>query len=256
MATVTSQDPGTFCWIELATSDATAAKAFYAGVFGWTAKDIPMGEHGFYTMLQNDGRDAGALYENKQMPPNWLSYVAVESVDDTIKTAKDLGANVMAGPMDVFESGRMAVLTDPQGAHFAVWEPKKHIGIGVFGESNSLVWNELATSDEEAARTFYTSLFGWTTKTDSSSPMQYTEIHAGERGIGGMYKLKPEMQGVPPNWIPYIAVDDCDATVAKTTELGGSVMMPPMDIPGIGRFAVIKDPQGAAISIIKTEPRA
>jgi predicted enzyme related to lactoylglutathione lyase len=253
---VTSHAPGTFCWIELATTDTAAAKAFYNGLFGWTANDVPMGDYGFYTMLQKDGRDAGALYENKQVPPNWMSYVAVESVDDSLKTAKDLGANVMNGPMDVFDSGRMAVLTDPQGAHFALWEPKKHIGIEVFGETNALVWNELATSDEEAAKSFYTSLFGWRTKTDAGNPMPYTEFSVSDRPIGGMYKLKPEMKGVPPNWIPYIAVDDCDATVAKTTELGGSVMMPPMDIPGVGRFAVIKDPQGAAISIIKTEPRS
>ncbi|MEA2570522.1 MAG: uncharacterized protein QOI24_2523 [Acidobacteriota bacterium] len=253
---MTSHAAGTFCWIELATNDTASAKAFYGGIFGWTAKDMPMGEHGFYTMLQKDGRDAGALFENKEMRPNWLSYVAVESVDDTIKTAKDLGANVVAGPMDVFDSGRMAVLTDPQGAAFALWQPKQHIGIGVFGETSSLVWNELATSDEQAATTFYTSLFGWKTKVDAGNPMRYTEFSVADRAIGGMYKLKPEMKGIPPHWIPYIAVDDCDATIAKTKELGGSVMMPPMDIPGVGRFAVINDPQGAAISIIKTEPRA
>jgi predicted enzyme related to lactoylglutathione lyase len=255
MPQVTSYAPGTFCWIELATSDAASAKEFYTRLFGWTTKDIPMGEHGMYTMLQKDGSDVGALYENKQMHPNWLSYIAVTSVDDSTKTAKDLGANVVGGPLDVFDSGRMSVITDPQGATFAIWEAKQHVGAGVNGETSTLVWNELATTDEDAATTFYTSLFGWRAKSNESVGMRYTEFHVGERAIGGMYKLKPEMEGVPPHWIPYIAVDDCDAIAASTQSLGGSVMMPPMDIPNVGRFAVIRDAQGAAICVITVAPR-
>jgi len=255
MPQVTSHVPGTFCWIELATSDAPAAKEFYTRLFGWTTRVIPMGESGDYIMLMKDGAEVGALYENTQMPPNWLSYVAVESADDAAKTARDLGANLMGDPFDVFDAGRMAVITDPQGATFAVWEAKKHIGLKVWGEDNTLVWNELATTDEDAASSFYTSLFGWRAKTGDHADFRYTEFHVGERAIGGMYKLKPEMEGVPPHWIPYIAVPDCDATIASAQSFGGSVMMPPMDIPGVGRFSVIKDPQGAALAIITVQPR-
>jgi predicted enzyme related to lactoylglutathione lyase len=255
MPQVSSYAPGTFCWTELATSDAASATAFYTQLFGWTATDVPMGDQGVYTKLQKNGSDVGALYEKKDMHPHWLSYIAVVSADDTTKTAKDLGANVMAGPFDVFDLGRMSVITDPQGATFAIWEAKKQTGAGVTGETGTLVWNELATTDEDAALKFYTSLFPWRSKSDDGLGMKYTEFHVGEKGIGGMYKLKPEMKGVPPNWIPYIAVDDCDATVAKAQSLGGSVMMPPMDIPKVGRFAVIGDPQGAAICVIAVSPR-
>src|SRR5438045_9406572 len=120
MPQVTSHVPGTFCWIELGTSDASSATDFYTRLFGWTTRDIPMGETGNYTMLLKDGSEVAALYENNKMPPNWLSYVAVESADDASKTARDLGANVMGDPFDVFDAGRMAVITDPQGATCAV----------------------------------------------------------------------------------------------------------------------------------------
>jgi predicted enzyme related to lactoylglutathione lyase len=235
-----------FCWIELATNDAAAAKTFYSSLFGWTANDQPIPD-GVYTILQKNGHDLGAMYEAKDMPPNWASYVNVESVDDSAKKAESLGAKLIAPPFDVMDLGRMAVVTDPQGAAFCLWQARKNIGAKIRNEVNTLCWNELMTSDIVAARDFYKSLFGWNLK---PSP-EYTEINAGSIGIGGMMQITPDMQGTPSNWAPYFAVDDCDAMVEKAKSLGAQIYVPPTDIPNVGRFAVMADPQGAMFDIIK-----
>jgi predicted enzyme related to lactoylglutathione lyase len=246
MAIVEKYEPGMFCWIELATNDAAAAKTFYTSLFSLTAKDMPIPD-GVYTMLQKDGHDVGALYQTKNIPPNWASYINVDSVDDSAKKAQDLGANVVAPPFDVMDIGRMAVIADAQGATFCLWQAKKHIGATIRDETNTLCWNELMSSDIDASRDFYKSLFGWNLKV---SP-QYTEIYVGERGIGGMMQLTPDMEGMAPSWTPYFAVDDCDAAVARAKSLGAQVYVPPTEIPGAGRFAVLADPQGATFNIIK-----
>ena len=163
---VTKHDPGRFCWVELSTSDGPAAKKFYTTLFGWSFVDNPMGDAGVYTMLQKNGKDVGALYqmgpEQKGIPPNWGSYVAVENANDAAAHAKELGATVMLEPFDVMEHGRMAVLQDPAGAVFSLWEPKSHIGARVVNEPGSFCWNELYTTDPSRAAEFYMGLFGWT----------------------------------------------------------------------------------------------
>jgi predicted enzyme related to lactoylglutathione lyase len=143
--------------------------------------------------------------------------------------------------------GRMAIVTDPQGATFCLWQARKKIGANIRNEVNTLCWNELMTSDIEAARDFYKGLFGWNLKI---SP-EYTEISAGTVGIGGMMQITPDMQGTPSNWAPYFAVDDCNAAVEKAKSLGAQIYVPPTDIPDVGRFAVMADPQGAMFDIIK-----
>jgi predicted enzyme related to lactoylglutathione lyase len=236
-----------FCWIELATNDAAAAKSFYTSVFGWKANDMPIPDGSVYTMLQVDGHDLGALYENKQHPPNWASYVNVTSVDDSAKKAQDLGANLIAPPFDVMDVGRMAVIADPQGASLCLWQAGRHIGATIRGETNTLCWNELLTTDVAAARDFYQKLFGWNYK---PSP-EYTEINLGTTGIGGMMQITPEMQGMPTAWTPYFCVADADATAENVKSLGGQIYKAPDDIPNAGRFAVLADPQGAVFNIIK-----
>jgi uncharacterized protein len=247
MPVIEKYEPGMFCWIELATNDAAAAKSFYTSLFGWTANDMPIPDGSIYTMLQVDGHDVGALYENKQHPPAWASYVNVASVDDSAKKAQDLGANLIAPPFDVMDVGRMAVVADPQGGTFCLWQAGRHIGATIRGELNTLCWNELLTSDIEAARDFYSRLFPWSLKPSAD----YTEINLGTVGIGGMMQIRPDMQGMPTAWTPYFAVQDCDATAEKVKSLGGRVYMPPTDIPNVGRFAVLADPQGATFNIIK-----
>ena len=261
MQEVPEYKPGTFCWVELGTSDDEAAKTFYSQLFGWTFKDNPMGDQGVYSMLKLDDKDVGGLYKlmpdmvAQGVPPHWMSYVSVKSADEAVEKAKAHGATVMNGPFDVATHGRMAVIQDPTGAVFAVWEAKDHKGAGIYNVPNSLCWNELATNDTARAGEFYSNMFGWTIDTQTFGPMEYTIFkNNGDRGNGGMYGITPEMGPIPPNWLVYFAVDDCDAKVQKATELGASVMKPADDIPGVGRFAILNDPQGAAFALIKPEP--
>ena len=254
MTQVTRHEPGSFSWAELATSDPSGAKEFYGALFNWTAVDSPMGPgaEDIYTRLQSDGGDVGALYKMlpeqaaSGVPPNWLSYVTVSHADDTVKQARTLGGRVVAEPFDVMSYGRMAILQDPGGAVFAVWQPGSHAGAERVNEPGALSWCELATHDVESAGTFYANLFGWTLKT---SP-DYTEFLRGGTAVGGMYALGPQAPDVPSNWMVYFQTADCDATAAKARSGKGEVLVGPKDLPGVGRFAVVQDPQGAAFAIV------
>jgi predicted enzyme related to lactoylglutathione lyase len=254
--------PGTFCWIELGTSDNEAAKRFYTQLFGWDYVDNPMGPDMVYTMLKLNGKDIGGLYKlmpdmvAQGVPPHWMSYISTNNADETAEKAKAEGATVINGPFDVMEHGRMAVIKDPTGAVFSIWQAKDHKGSGIYNVPNSLCWNELGTTDTQRAGEFYSNVFGWTRETQNFGPMQYTLFKNGDRGAGGMYQITPDMGPIPPHWMAYFAVDDCDAKAQKASELGGKIMKPADDIPGVGRFAVLTDPQGAHFAIIKlTNPQ-
>jgi predicted enzyme related to lactoylglutathione lyase len=254
--------PGTFCWIELAADDAAAAKRFYTAMFGWTATDnaIGPGENDVYTIYDLGGRNVAASYSMMQdqrdagIPSNWLSYVATENADATAAKAGELGATLMADPFDVMEHGRMAVVQDPTGAVFALWQAKSHTGIGVWGEPNALAWNELATPDAARATEFYTSLFGWEAKPMSVDKTDYTVFGAATGMVGGMYQIRPEMQGMPPCWLPYFMVEDTDAAVDHARALGAQVHLSPMDVPTVGRLSMLQDPQGAMFYVITFFP--
>jgi predicted enzyme related to lactoylglutathione lyase len=259
MAEYSSHAPGTFCWPELATTDQKAAVSFYRGLFGWDVNDQPIGPTETYSMFQLRGKEVGAAYtmrpEERQhgVPPHWNAYIAVGNADETVNRAKELGAKVLAPAFDVMEAGRMAVLQDPTGAVFQVWQPNKHIGARIMREPGSLTWTELATRDTEAAKKFYTSLFGWKEKTSTGGGMAYTEFSASDTPFAGMMEMNAQMVAmhVPPNWLPYFQVTDVDATANKAKELGASLAVPPLDIPNTGRFSVIQDPHGAAFAIYK-----
>jgi predicted enzyme related to lactoylglutathione lyase len=256
MPEISSYKDGQFCWADLTTSDPKAAKSFYTSLFGWSVKDAPSPE-GVYSMLQIRGKDVAALAgmrdeEKKQgVPPHWSNYVSVSNADAAAKKAKSLGGNIVAGPFDVMDAGRMAIIADSQGAVFAVWQPGRSIGSQIIDEPNTMCWNELMTSDIEGARKFYSGLFGWKLKV---SP-EYTEIHldAVDRGVGGMMQIRPDMKGMPPNWIPYFAVTDADGTAKKAQAAKGHIGVPPTDIPNVGRFSVLADPQGARFAIIQVK---
>ncbi len=251
--------PGTFCWVELGTSSGEAAKNFYTQLFGWTYIDNPMGPDGVYTILQVNGKDVAALYElmpdvkAQGIPPHWMSYVLVENADETTEKARAAGGTILKEPFDVFTLGRMAVIQDPTGAVFSLWQAKEHRGAGAFNVPNTLCWNELMTTDTRKAGDFYATVFGWGRDVQNFGPMEYTMFINSDRPNGGMLQITPEMGPIPPNWAVYFAVDDCDAKAQKASELGATVCAPPTDIPGIGRFSMLTDPQGAAFAIIKLE---
>jgi len=261
MAHVESHAPGTFCWLELGTTDQNAAKSFYGSLFGWTALDSPMGPDEIYTMFQLDGRNAGACYQlmpsmvAQGVPPHWMLYVCVPDADLTAAKAQTAGGKVLNGPFDVMDFGRMAVIQDPTGGVISVWQPKTHPGTTIEEVPGTMCWADLMSPDQERAVRFYNEVFGWRIEAGQSDTSGYLHIAAGDKMIGGMPPSKYLPAGVPAHWITYIAVDNCDASTAKAVNLGGRTCMPPTTMEGVGRWSVIADPQGAAFCLFQPLPR-
>jgi uncharacterized protein len=263
VAEFTSHTPGSFCWPELATTDQKGAVAFYRALFGWDVNEQPIGPSETYSMFQMRAKEIGAACslrpEERQhgVPPHWNSYVTVKNVDEAVKKAQGLGAKVCAPPFDVMDAGRMAVLQDPTGAVFQVWQPNKHIGAKILSEPGALCWTELTTSDTKVAEKFYTQLFGWTPKhSPAGAPMEYTEFSVGGTPSIGMMPKPPQMPAqIPSYWMPYFQVTNVDAAASKGKELGGTLMVGPNDIPDAGRFAILNDPQGAMFAIFTARAR-
>ena len=252
----TRYEPGTFSWVDLSTTDPDAAKAFYGGLFGWEAHDMPAGAAGTYTMLRLDGDDVAALSAQSEqerslgLPPHWNSYVTVEDVDASAARAQALGATVLAGPFDVLRAGRMAVVRDPTGAVLSLWQPGEHIGARRVNDLGCLCWNDLMTDDTRAAAEFYTALFGWAVETFSGGEATYTIWKVGDRSNGGMLELTEQHGGAPPHWLPYFTVESCDAFTQTVEASGGAGLAGPMDVP-VGRIAAAQDPQGAAFAVFE-----
>jgi uncharacterized protein len=243
--------PGTFCWSELASSDQAAAKAFYGGLFGWQADDRPVGDGVYYSMQLVGGKPVAAIAPQPQqqrdagVPPLWNSYVSVDSADALAERAKELGATVHAPPFDVMTVGRMAVIQDPQGAFFMLWQPREHIGAGLVNAPGALVWNELQSPDLDASAAFYGELFGWQVEPFSGMRERYLSIKNAGANNGGMRDLTPPS---PPSWLVYFGVEDVEQALAKVGKLGGAKLAGPIDIQ-IARIAVVADPQGAVFAL-------
>jgi uncharacterized protein len=251
MAHFKSHAPGSFCLFELSTPNQEAAKRFYTSLFGWACADNPNSPVGVYTMFTLDGRDvAGAYTQFKQqtaagMPPYWDIYISTTSADETAKNAAELGGQVVMPPFDVSTYGRMAVIRDPTGATFCIWEAKTLIGVETKNEPGSFCWVDLITPDPETAAKFYTDLFGWTLLPGEGG---YQHLKNGEEFIGGIPPANPNSR---PHWMSYAQVKDCDATVAKAQELGSKVLVEPMSIGNVGRMSIIRDPQGGAFAVFE-----
>jgi predicted enzyme related to lactoylglutathione lyase len=249
----TKHTPGTFSWTDLNTTDQEAAKTFYTGLFGWEFDDRPAGDGVIYSMAGIDGKWVGAISPQPQqqrdagVPPAWNSYITVENVDDTAARAQELGATVHAPPFDVMDAGRMAVVQDPQGAWFLLWQAKDHIGAGLVNAPGALSWNELGSPDPEGSAKFYGDLLGWTTEAMEGADPPYLVVKTADGHSNGGIR-PPAPPGTPPFWLVYFATDDLDATLAKVTELGGNVLVPATDI-GIAKIAVAQDPQGAVFAL-------
>lgn len=259
MPHVTSHQPGMFCWADLATTDPEGAKAFYTALLGLEAADVPAEDGSTYTMLMKEGQSACALYAldeslaSQGVPPHWQVYFAVTSADEVAKKAGETGGMVMAPPFNVGDFGRMAVMTDPEGAVFAVWEARGHIGAQVFGEPGTLAWAELYVRDPEGTQGFYTGLFGWEVQqVPSGVGAPYRLFTVGGQPASGMLEIQEEWGEMPPNWSVYFAVENLEEALAKVAELGGSVETDPMEVPGVGSFAVASDPSGAYFLMIQS----
>jgi predicted enzyme related to lactoylglutathione lyase len=251
-----SYPPNTFCWTELMSTDLEKSTKFFSALFGWETNVISA-EWGSYTMAMKGDKQVAGLYERSEdqkkmgVPSNWLSYVGVENVDEMCENAKNLGAQALMEPFDVMDAGRMVAMIDPHGAAFAMWQAKNSPGSALANEPGSFTWNELYANDVDGAGSFYTNLFGWGSETADMGGMKYTSFMNGERPAGGMMEIQKDWGDVPPNWMVYFAVANCDDAAKKIAELGGTVNMGPKDIPEVGRFAVGIDPTGAAFAIIQ-----
>src|SRR5208337_3171537 len=258
MTNVDKQPAGSFCWIELHASDQNAAKNFYSALFGWQANDMPMGPGDLYTIFRLQGRDAAAgctlrSEERSQgIPPHWLIYIAVENADAAVKKAQQLGGKAFAPAFDVMDAGRMAIVQDPTGATFCPWQANKSAGIGIAHVAGTLCWADLSTPDPKRAGDFYSGLFGWELVVDPKAASGYLHIKNGEHFIGGIPGALHRQLGVPAHWLAYFQVDDVDASASKAKEMGASLYLPPLTMEGVGRMAVIADPQGAVFAIFKS----
>ncbi len=246
----TSYEPGTPSWVDLSTSDPAAAKEFYGGLFGWEATDAgSLEETGGYAMFTLRGKQVagvGPLMDPNQ-PQVWSTYISTDDADAAVARARDAGAQVIVEPMDVMDAGRMAMVMHPAGGVVGLWQPARHTGAELVNEPGSLTWNQLHTRDKDGATAFYGAVFGWTQQDFGGIPV----FSLGERGIAGMMDMPPGTpDAVPAYWVTIFAVADCDASAAKATELGGTVVSPPSDIPNVGRFALLTDPQGVYFGII------
>ena len=254
MPVVTSHAPGSFCWVDLSTTDAQASKNFYSRLLGWTAIDNPAGEGMVYSMMQKDGKNVCGLYEMgpgmEGVPSHWSSYISVPDVDATVERVTAAGGSLIMGPDDVFDAGRMAFAADPTGAVFGMWQPKEHIGAELIYAPGALGWNELYTYEPEAAAGFYTTIFGWSRAVTQpgGQGVDYHEFTNGGNPVGGMLQIRPEWGEVPPNWSVYFCVDDCAASLAVAEGMGVEVIVPLIQEGNI-QFAFLKDPQGVYFGI-------
>jgi predicted enzyme related to lactoylglutathione lyase len=242
-------------WMDLGTRNVEASKRFYSELFGWTTVQDPDPDLGGYTVYQLDGKAVGGVMDlgDNPAPNSWLPYIRVSDVRATVKAVKAAGGEVLVEPMDVKTAGSMAVVKDSVGAAIGLWQPGDHPGWDVYRETGAVCWNELHTDDTEAAKRFYSEVFGWEAKAQPFPGGEYvTFSRDGAEDFAGLAAL---MGSPAPHWLTYIAVDDCDATVANAKELGGTTLAGPEDIPEVGRFAVLQDSEKAVFAVLQPLPR-
>lgn len=253
MFKVTKYPHGTFSWADCSSTDPAKSKAFYTKLMGWEAEDIPISDDMFYSMLKHDGLNAAGLGPTmaEGMPSVWTNYVNVDDVDAIVAKSTELGGTTIVEPMDVFDSGRIAMIQDPTGAVVGLWQAKNHIGASLVNTAGAMCWNELSTRDAEAAKKFYGELFGWEYELDEASG--YTSLKNKGRFNGGIMQMDESYGDMPPVWTVYFSVADLDATIAQAEPNGGKVIMPSTDAGGIGKFSIIADPTGAVCSFIQLQ---
>src|SRR3954451_13140079 len=248
MSTDVTAATSRFVWHDQVSDDPQQAQEFYTQLFGWGIEPwkSQSGE-GDYPMISANGANHGGFGKRTEgaPPTSWLGHVSVTDVDETVTKVKAAGGRVAFGPQDIPDVGRFAIIVDPQGAFVSAFQAggEGPPAGGVF------VWDELGTQDVEGAERFYGAVFGWTTEDMGEDYGGYKIFKSGEDRIAGLMKMPdPSM---PSQWVFYVYSDDVDATVAKAKELGAFAVVEGMDIPAVGRIAVLGDPQGAAFGVFK-----
>lgn len=258
MARPTHHTKGAPCWVDLTTSDSARARDFYTSLFGWTAEE-PDESHGGYFNFRKDGiRVAGCMGKVPGMgnaPEVWSVHLSTPDARQTLEDAQANGGQVLIDAMDVDDLGTMSVLADPSGAVVGAWQPGTHQGFGIAYEVGAPVWFELHTQDYRAALDFYRTVFGWNIVTaNDTDDFRYSLLQPGDTQLAGVMDdtTSPHPTG-PSHWTVYFGVDDADAAAAKVKELGGAVVMEPMDTPW-GRLAAVTDPTGAPFNLMQPTP--
>ena len=254
--------PGKFVWFELVSNDVKKAQAFYGEVLGWQTKAVPMGAYSYEMICLTDSLDSmiGGYStprpeRGEGQPAHWISYVSVEDVDARAATAAAKGGRIVAKPYDIPTVGRVARIADPQGAELCLFKSVGGDPPEGLAPVGGWVWNELHTSEPEKAVAFYDSVVGYTHKSMDMGPggVYHVLSSSGADRAGVTAHLA---KGVPPHWVPYVSVDDVDATIARAGKHGARIVLPPESIPEVGRVAAFLDPVGAALAVLKPLPRA
>ncbi len=251
-------EPGTVSWVELGTHHLPDAADFYASLFGWAVEELPPGQQDLYTIFNIGGGSAAGMYEQsteereQARAPLWVTYFAVADIDDAVQRVQSLGGRVEVWPTEMPELGKWALVSDPSGAVFALWQSYGHGTRAPEGQAGTFAWAELETDQPDKARMFYTQLFGWEAQTgDTSEGIPYTSFWENGRMVAGMMPIQQSWGNVQPGWLVYFHTHDADAGVSAATDMGGKVLQEPRDIPGVGRFSILRDPQGALFAIIR-----
>lgn len=244
--TTATRKPGDFCWMNMITPQPDAARAFFGQLLGWTFDDMPGMGHSVLV----DGHNIGGLFDldGPQTPPGTKpvigAMIKVESADAMADKVKALGGTCPA-VFDVMDAGRIAVCYDPDGANFDLWEPKSSQGMDVDPATHGAPsWFEVMSKDPVRAAAFYTGLFGWTAEAMTMPDGAYTTLKLGDAYVAGLMQMPSELGDTPAQWGTYFTVRDVDATASEAVALGAMLVVPPQDVPGVGRFCGIVSPQG------------
>ncbi|MFB7948895.1 VOC family protein [Kitasatospora phosalacinea] len=248
----TEPSPGAPCWVELATKDPAAAKAFYHELFGWRAEVVPDEKAMGYTRFHLGEQLVAGLSAlmRPEQPTAWTIGFHTPDTDAAADEIADADGTLVVPPTDALDWGRFAVAADPTGAVFSTWQPAGLRGVDLRDAPGSLGWVELATREPRSAAEFYARVFGWSVNAGE----MYTRFGLGGSDFGGMMDMSDQFPAeVAPYWMPYFVVADVDLGAERAALLGATVTLPPTDVPDGPRLAVLHDPQGALFGIHAVE---
>lgn len=248
----TAWPAGTPCWVDLAVDDIPKAISFYSAQFGWDIQQGPP-EVGGYSLGTLGGRNVagiGPKMGSAEMPSMWTTYIAADDAAEIAAKVEKAGGQLLSGPMDVMDLGKMLVAADTTGGTFGVWQAARHTGFQVANEPGTVVWTEQMSHDFEAAKAFYGAVFGYEFGDMSSDGFSYATLRLDGKDVGGIGAYPAGVpKEAPGSWTVYFGVADTDAAVATTGEIGGTVEHQPTDTP-YGRMAMVADDQGARFSVM------
>jgi predicted enzyme related to lactoylglutathione lyase len=246
---------GHFVWYELMTTDVVAAKAFYAEVMGWRARDVSLPDTAFVLCSAGEAPVSGLMNLPERATamgaaPHWIGYVGVDDIDATSDRVKRLNGAVYVPPTEIANTSRFSVFADPQAATLGMLEsigPERMHPADITAPGR-VGWHELFATDSEKALGFYGELFDWQkADADVGAMGTYQRFSAGGQTIGGIFTKPPT---IPASyWLYYFNVADIDAAAKRVTAGGGQILDGPFQSPGGAWIVHCADPQGAVFAL-------